>query len=50
MPHLYVVAEGLEEQDRILVEGIRKVRDGDQIIPRVEEPEEVIKGLDVPAE
>ena len=50
IPHLYVVSEGLEEADRILVEGLRKVRDGDAIVPKVEDPEKVIASLDVPAE
>ena len=31
MPHIYVVSEGLKPTDKILVEGIRKVKNGDQI-------------------
>ena len=50
VPHLYVVSEGLKDSEKILVEGLRKVRDGDPIIPRIEDPERVIASLDVPAE
>lgn len=50
VPHLYVVSEGLKDSEKILVEGLRKVRDGDPIIPRIEDPEKVIASLDVPAE
>lgn len=31
MPHLYVVNEGLSVQDTILIEGLRKVKNGDKI-------------------
>jgi membrane fusion protein, multidrug efflux system len=31
IPHLYVITEGLEENDRILVEGLRKVRNNQKI-------------------
>jgi len=31
MPHAYVVEKGLSETDRILIDGLRKVRDGDEI-------------------
>ncbi|HEY8432390.1 MAG TPA: efflux RND transporter periplasmic adaptor subunit [Sandaracinaceae bacterium] len=50
LPHVYVVAEGLEENDRILLEGLRKVRDGDRIEPVVRDPAEVFATLNVPAE
>lgn len=45
LPHLYVVREGLAEGERILVEGLRRVRDGDTIRPRMREPEEVFEAL-----
>ncbi len=50
LPHLFVVGSGLDESDQILLEGIRKVRDGDQVAAVYEAPEEVIAKLDVPAE
>jgi membrane fusion protein (multidrug efflux system) len=31
MPHLYVVTEGLQENDKILVEGLRKVKNNQKI-------------------
>lgn len=31
MPHLFEVVKGLDEQDKILVEGLRKVKHGDEI-------------------
>ena len=31
MPHLYAVTDGLKENDKILVEGLRKVKNNDKI-------------------
>lgn len=31
LPHIYTIVEGLNEDDRILVEGLRKVKNGDKI-------------------
>ncbi len=50
LPHVYVVAEGLAENETILVEGLRKVRDGAEIEPDPKEPAEVLEHLEVPAE
>lgn len=50
LPHLYVISAGLTAQDKILIEGLRKVRDGEEVTPRLEPPQKVIDGLDVPAE
>jgi membrane fusion protein (multidrug efflux system) len=50
IPQLYVVAGGLTEQDKILVEGLRKVRDGQEIELNYQEPHEVIARLEVPSE
>ncbi|MEZ4321739.1 MAG: efflux RND transporter periplasmic adaptor subunit [Myxococcota bacterium] len=50
LPHVYVVDEGLEDDERILLEGLRKVRDGMEVASRFEEPEEVFAQLQVPAE
>lgn len=50
IPHLYVVRQGLAERDRILLDGIRRVRDGDRVNPAMQRPEVVFAGLDVPAE
>jgi membrane fusion protein (multidrug efflux system) len=45
LPHLYVVESGLEEGEHIMIEGLRRVRDGDTIEPRVRDPHEVIQEL-----
>jgi len=50
MPDLYVIASGLKETDKILLEGLRKVRENDQIKFDFEEPSEVISHLHLHAE
>lgn len=35
LPHLYVVQSGLTPQDRIIYEGIQRVKDGDRISPEI---------------
>lgn len=50
LPHLYVVKEGLGAEDRILLEGLRKVRDGDEIVQIYQPPAEAFAQLDLPAE
>ncbi len=50
IPHLYVVHEGLREDDKILLEGLRKVRNGDHIAIKYIEPEQAISQLDLFAE
>ncbi len=50
IPHVYVVASGLEEKERILVEGLRKVRDGQTIAVDYKQPQEVLTHLEVTAE
>lgn len=47
MPDLYVIKSGLKPEERILLEGIRKVRDGDKITYRYQEPNSVISHLKV---
>lgn len=49
MPHMFVV-EGLEEDDQILLEGLRKVRDGAQIEFSVADASDVFFNLELPAE
>ena len=43
LPHLYEVKSGLNEKDLILLEGLRKVRDGDKIHYQFVAPETVLK-------
>jgi membrane fusion protein (multidrug efflux system) len=50
LPHVYVVDKGLDAQDVILVDGLRKVRDGVTIAVDPKEPAEVLGHLDVQAE
>lgn len=47
MPDLYIVKEGLSDKDKILFEGIRKVKDNDKIEFVYERPNEVISKLRV---
>lgn len=46
----FLVAKGLSDKDRILLEGLRKVHEGNAIEPEYEKPEEVLAHLDVPVE
>lgn len=50
LPHLFIVADGLHEKEKILLEGLRKVREGHEIEPEYQKPAEVLARLDVPAE
>ncbi|MFM8412287.1 MAG: efflux RND transporter periplasmic adaptor subunit, partial [Alphaproteobacteria bacterium] len=45
VPQLYAVESGLTEKDRVLVDGLRKVRDGQEIDPDVQPPAEVFGKL-----
>ena len=50
LPHLYQVIAGLKEDDTILLEGLRKVRDGDKIYSELLTPEIAISELKLHAE
>lgn len=50
MPHLFVVKEGLTENDKILLEGLRKVRDKEEITYEFMDPDSVMAHLDLYAE
>lgn len=50
MPDLYVVTDGLSANERILLEGIRKVRNGEKIKYEYEEPRAVMSQLQLYAE
>lgn len=50
LPQVYVVATGLTEDDKILVDGLRKVRDGATIEPDYKKPVDVLANLEVSAE
>ncbi len=50
MPDLYIVRDGLKADEKILLEGIRKVKDGDKIAFDYEDPKAVIPKLKVYSE
>lgn len=50
IPDLYVVNSGLSEDDRILLEGVQKVKDDEKISYEYQKPEEVISHLRLKAE
>jgi len=47
---IFVIEEGLKENDKIILEGIRQVRDGDKIEYEFRAPEEVLSNLKYHAE
>ena len=50
LPHLYIISEGLKVTDKILLDGLRKVNDGDKIQYELKDPEMVMKDLELYAE
>lgn len=50
LPQVYLVADGLQENEHILLEGLRKVQDGSVIEPELKPAAEVIAHLEVAAE
>lgn len=50
LQHLFVVEEGLDENDKILLEGIRKVRNEDEISYSFVQPDSVMMNLGMYAE
>ena len=50
MPDLYVIKSGISSQDKILLEGLRKVKDGDKISYTYKDPKTVISHLKVYSE
>jgi membrane fusion protein (multidrug efflux system) len=47
IPDLYVIKDGLKENERIMLEGIRKVKDNDKIDFKYEDPKTVFPKLRV---
>ena len=47
MPDIYVIKNGLNENEKIMLEGIRKVQNGDKIEYNYEDPKKVIANLKV---
>jgi len=50
LQHLFVVHEGLKKEDRILLEGLRKVKDEEKVEVEFIAPDSVVKHLDLYAE
>lgn len=50
MPDLYIISEGLNADDKILLEGLRKVKNNDKISYEYEAPQSVINHLKLPTE
>ncbi|MFD1139865.1 efflux RND transporter periplasmic adaptor subunit [Larkinella insperata] len=50
MPHIFVVSSGLKKDDRILLEGLRQVKENEKIHCKFEKPETVISHLGLYAE
>lgn len=50
LPHLFVITEGLGEKDRFLLEGLRLVRENEEIKSRFVAPDSVITHLELYAE
>jgi membrane fusion protein (multidrug efflux system) len=50
MPDLYVVGTGISENDRILLEGVQKVKEDNRIEADYKAPEEVVAQLRLKAE
>lgn len=50
MPHIFVVQAGLKKEDRILLEGLRQVRENQKIACKFQEPAAVIANLSLYAE
>lgn len=47
MPDLYVIKSGIKENEKIMLEGIRKVKDGEKIEYKYEDPKTVLPKLKV---
>lgn len=50
LPHLFVVSDGITENDKILLEGLRKVKNNDEIHFEFLEPKAVLSNLELYAE
>jgi membrane fusion protein, multidrug efflux system len=50
LPHIYVVASGLNKEDRILLEGLRKVQNNQKITNKYLQPKQVMADLDLYSE
>jgi len=45
LSNIYIVASGISEKERILVEGIQMVKEDEKIIPKEVSPDKILKDL-----
>lgn len=45
IPHLYIIESGITTRDRIIYEGIQRVKEGDQIVPELVQMENILAQL-----
>lgn len=50
LPHVFIVKSGLKEDDKVLIEGLRKVHNGQTIAMDFKSPEQVLSQLELHAE
>jgi membrane fusion protein (multidrug efflux system) len=50
LPHVFIVKSGLKEDDRVLLDGLRKVHNGQKIEIDFKQPEQVLSQLELHAE
>lgn len=50
IPHLYIVSSGITAEDKVLIDGLRKVKNGDEIVASYISPEKVLEELHLHAE
>ncbi|WP_184191353.1 efflux RND transporter periplasmic adaptor subunit [Chryseobacterium defluvii] len=50
LPDLYVVASGLSDNDKILLEGVQKVKDDQKVKTKFQDPKKVLQSLKLKAE
>lgn len=50
IPYLFIVTKGINEKDRILLDGLRKVKNGEKIAIDFKKPEKVLSSLELYAE
>jgi len=48
-PHLFIIKTGLKETDKVLIEGIGKIHEGETVRVEIESPQEVMKSLELVA-
>jgi membrane fusion protein (multidrug efflux system) len=49
-PNIYLVEHGLDEHDKIILDGLRKIRDGAEVVVDFKDPADVLAHLDVVSE